>query len=65
MVKIIDRGFSFDDVLIIPKYNTIESRKDVNFRTQVTRNYFINIPFIASNMDTICESEIAIAIGKF
>jgi len=64
MARIIGRGHSFDDVLIVPKYNTVLSRKDVNFRTKVTRNYSIEIPVLAADMDTICESEMAIALGK-
>lgn len=64
MARIIGRGYSFDDVLIVPKYNKIQSRKEVIFRTKVTRNYFIEIPILAANMDTICESKMAIALGK-
>jgi IMP dehydrogenase len=64
MARIIGRGYSFDDVLIIPKYNKINSRTEVNFKTKVTRNYEIEIPILAANMDTICESEMAIALGK-
>lgn len=64
MARIIGKGFSFEDVLIVPKYNKIHSRKDVTFKTRVTRNYEIDVPFIAANMDTICETEMAIAIGK-
>ncbi len=64
MARIIGRGYSFDDILIVPKYNKVKSRKNVNFHTKVTRNYSIKIPFVASNMDTICESKMAITIGK-
>lgn len=64
MARIITRGYSFDDVLIVPKYNRILSRRDVSFQTQVTRNYKLDIPIIAANMDTVCESEMAIAIGR-
>lgn len=64
MARIIGKGYSYDDVLIVPKYNTINSRKDVNFKTKVTKNYEINMPLIAANMDTVCDSKMAIAIGK-
>lgn len=64
MARIIGEGLSFDDVLISPKYNKILSRKDVNFKTRVTRNYEIEIPILAANMDTVCESKMAIALGK-
>jgi IMP dehydrogenase len=64
MARIIGKGYSFDDVLIIPKYNKVLSRRNVNLKTRVTRNYEIDIPLLAANMDTICEKEMAIAIGK-
>ena len=64
MARIIGKGYSYDDVLIIPKYNKVLSRKDVNFETFVTKNHKIKIPILAANMDTVCESEMAIALGK-
>jgi IMP dehydrogenase len=64
MARVIGKGISFEDVLIVPKYNKVLSRKDVEFKTNVTENYKLNIPIIVANMDTICESEMAIKIGK-
>jgi len=64
MARIIGKGFSFDDVLIVPKYNKILSRREVNFKTRITRNYEIDIPLVAANMDTICETDMAIGLGK-
>lgn len=64
MARIIAKAYSFDDVLIVPKFNKVASRKDVNFRTKVTRNHYLDIPLLAANMDTICESKMAIALGR-
>ena len=64
MARIIAKGYSYDDVLIVPKYNKIRSRTEVDFKTKVTKNYSIDIPIIAANMDTVCESKMAIAIGN-
>jgi IMP dehydrogenase len=64
MARIIGRGYSFEDVLIVPKYNKIRSRKEVSFKTWVTRNHCIDIPLVVANMDTTCEAEMAIAIGN-
>jgi IMP dehydrogenase len=64
MARIIAKGYSFDDVLIVPKYNKIVSRRDVKFQTRVTKNYQIDIPILAANMDTVCESPMAIALGR-
>lgn len=64
MARIIGKGHSFEDVLIVPKYNKIISRKEVSMKTKVTRNYEIDIPLIVANMDTTCEAKMAITIGK-
>lgn len=64
MARIIGKGVSYDDVLVVPKYNRVFSRRDVSFKTKVTRNFEIDIPIVAANMDTVCESEMAIALGK-
>ena len=64
MSRIVSKGYDFNDVLIVPKYNKVLSRRNVSFETNVTKRHKLKIPFIAANMDTICESEMAIAIGK-
>ncbi|HOZ53306.1 MAG TPA: IMP dehydrogenase [bacterium] len=64
MARIIGPGYSFDDVLVVPKYNRVESRKSVSFRTRVTKNHYLDIPFLVANMDTVCESQMAITIGR-
>jgi len=64
MARIIGKGYSYNDVLIIPKYNKVRSRTEVHFKTKVTRNYEIDIPILAANMDTVCQSKMAIALGK-
>ncbi|MFA7365104.1 MAG: IMP dehydrogenase [Patescibacteria group bacterium] len=64
MARIVSKGYSFDDVLVIPKYNRVESRRDVSFKTMVTKRHSLDIPFVVANMDTVCESEMAITIGK-
>ncbi len=64
MARIIGQGYSFDDVLLVPRYNRVNSRKEVSFKTKVTKNYFLDIPFLVANMDTVCESKMAIAVGR-
>lgn len=64
MSRIINKGYDFDNVLIVPKYNKVLSRKDVNFKTRVTRNHELNIPFISANMDTITDYKMAKEMGR-
>jgi IMP dehydrogenase len=61
-MKEIPLALSYDDVLIVPMHSEVEHRIDVNTRSQVTRNSFIGVPIIASNMDTVCEKDMAIAM---
>lgn len=57
-------GLSFDDVLLAPKRSSVQSRKDVDTATQLTKNIFLNIPVISANMDTVTESQMAIAMAR-
>lgn len=57
-------GLTFDDVLIVPKYTDIQSRRDVSVATRLTKNLAISAPIVASNMDTITESKMMIAMSN-
>lgn len=64
MSRVLNKWLNFEDVLIRPRYNKVPSRSEVSFETNVTKRHKLKIPFIAANMETICESEMAIALGK-
>jgi len=57
-------GITYDDVLLIPKRSPVVSRRKVSLRTRLTRNIYLNNPIVASNMDTVTESETAIAMAR-
>jgi len=61
--RIAYQGITFDDVLLEPAYSEVLPR-DVDVRTQVTRNIRLNIPVVSSPMDTVTESELAIALAQ-
>src|SRR5437762_10794044 len=61
--RIAYQGITFDDVLLEPAYSDIVPR-DVDVRTQLTRNIRINIPIISSPMDTVTESDLSIALAQ-
>ncbi|OGG73493.1 IMP dehydrogenase [Candidatus Kaiserbacteria bacterium RIFCSPLOWO2_01_FULL_50_24] len=57
-------GLSFDDILLVPHYSNIKSRKDISLRTQFSRSITLNIPIVSANMDTVTESRMAIAMAR-
>jgi IMP dehydrogenase len=61
--RIAYKGITFDDVLLEPGYSDVVPR-ETDVRTQLSRNVKINIPIISSPMDTVTESELAIALAQ-
>src|SRR5947209_1108889 len=61
--RIAYQGITFDDVLLEPAYSDVVPR-DVDVRTQLTRNIRLNIPILSSPMDTVTESDLAIALAQ-
>lgn len=61
---VIPLGLSFDDVLLVPQRSEIESRALVNLKTQIAPKFFLDIPIIATNMDSVTGVEMAVAMSK-
>ena len=56
-------GLTFDDVLIKPGLSDVLP-SDVDIRTRITRSIGLNIPIVASAMDTVTEAHMAIAMAQ-
>src|SRR5690242_4753829 len=56
-------GLTFDDVLIKPGLSEVLPA-DVDIRSRITRSIAVNIPIIASAMDTVTEAQMAIAMAQ-
>lgn len=61
--KIVGQGLTYDDVLLIPAYSEILPR-EVNIQSKFSRNIVLNVPVISAAMDTVTESDMAIAMAR-
>lgn len=61
--KLLEMGLTFDDVLLIPAKSSVLPR-EVDISTYLTPEIKLNIPIISAAMDTVTESEMAIAIAR-
>lgn len=56
------KTLSFDDVLLVPHYNDVNSRHDIDL-TMNAGNLKLSMPIIAAPMDTICEYDMALVMA--
>ena len=61
--KIYTQGLTFDDVLLMPNYSDVLPR-EVNISTQLTKDLKLNIPLLSAAMDTVSETNLAIALAR-
>ena len=59
----IKEALTFDDVLILPRYSSVLPI-DTNIALSLTNKINLKVPFLSSAMDTVTESNMAIAIAK-
>ena len=55
--------YTFDDVLLVPQESHILPR-DVDLSSRITNKIKINIPLLSAAMDTVTESEMAVALAR-
>jgi len=58
-----DHALTFNDVLLLPGWTTVEP-SDAVVGSRASKNVELNVPFISSPMDTVTESEMSIALAR-
>lgn len=63
MLRIVKEALTFDDVLLVPAHSTVLPNT-ADLGTQLTKSIRLNIPMLSAAMDTVTESNLAIALAQ-
>lgn len=61
--KVTSLGLTYDDVLLVPAFSDILPR-EVSITSKFSRNISLNVPIVSAAMDTVTESQMAIAMAR-
>ena len=59
-----DTALTYDDVLLVPQYSAVDSRRMLSTRSFLTRKIVLQMPIVSANMDVVTESEMAITMAR-
>ena len=62
-MEAIKEALTFDDVLLLPRFSEVLP-SEVKISTKISETIKLKVPFLSSAMDTVTESEMAIAMAK-
>ena len=62
-MRLSKQALTFDDVLLVPAHSNVLP-KNVSLKTQLTKKISLNIPLVSAAMDTVTESNLAIALAE-
>lgn len=53
---------TYDDVLLLPSYSNFR-RDEISLKTKLSKNIFLEAPFVSAPMDTVTESSLAVTLA--
>jgi len=59
-----DVALTYDDVLLMPQYSSVDSRRVLTTRSWLTKKIVLQTPIVSANMDVVTESEMAITMAR-
>lgn len=59
-----ETALTYDDVLLVPQYSAVDSRRVLSTKSWLTKKIALQAPIVSANMDVVTESEMAITMAR-
>jgi len=59
-----ETALTYDDVLLVPQYSNVDSRRSLSTKSCLTKKIALQVPIVSANMDVVTEGEMAITMAR-